>query len=276
MNTYPIIDTVSLTVRNLESSLDFYQTKLGFHLHDRNGNRAGLGSPDMAFLNLVENPKAKRIRGTGGLYHFAVLLPSRPDLARMLVKLIEARTPLQGLSDHGVSEAIYLPDPDGNGIEIYRDRPQDEWPTKEGELQMTTMSLDVEDLIAGAGKNPQHFQGLPAGTFLGHMHLHVGEIAEAEAFYSGILGFELMQRYGPTASFLSMNGYHHHIGINTWNGRGVPPAPEGALGLRWFSIRLGEKDALERMQAAGAEFTDADGAYLNDPSGNKILILNSA
>ncbi len=277
MNTYPIIDTVSLTVRNLESSLDFYQTKLGFHIHDRNGNSAGLGSPDRAFLNLVENPMAKRIPGTAGLYHFAVLLPSRPDLARILVELIEARTPLQGLSDHGVSEAIYLPDPDGNGIEIYRDRPEEEWPKQGSQLEMVTDPMDVDSLLALSDKSTFENLGLPAGTVLGHMHLHVGEIAEAEAFYSGVLGFDLMQRYGPTASFLSINGYHHHVGVNTWNGVGIPPAPEGALGLRWFSMRLAENGISERLRDADVEFSEGpEGPYVLDPSGNKILILDGA
>ncbi len=277
MNTKPIIDAVSLTISDLERSLDFYQNSLGFHLHNRKGATANLGSPDKPFLNLVEKPTAKRYRGTAGLYHFAVLLPSRRDLAQLLLWLIENRTPLQGLSDHGVSEAIYLPDPDGNGIEIYRDRPHGEWPFQDDQLQMVTEPLDIDDLLKNAtAPSPNKFE-LPSGSFLGHIHLHVSEIAETENFYRAVLGFDLMQRYGGAAAFLSLHSYHHHVGVNTWNGVGIPAAPEDAIGLRWFSVRRGEKGFRERIRDSGVEFVDqVEGTYLDDPSGNRILILDAA
>ncbi|MBC8507906.1 MAG: VOC family protein [Anaerolineales bacterium] len=272
MDTKPIIDTVSLTIKDLPASLDFYQKNLGLHLHSNNGGKALLGSAEKAFLELVENPNAKRYRSVAGLYHFAVLLPTRVDLARILRHLIEMQTPLQGLSDHGVSEAIYLPDPDGNGIEIYRDRPQDEWPTINGELQMVTESLDVDGLLAEIDAKSNSFGEIPDKTYLGHIHLHVGKISNAEKFYTDALGFDLMQRYGNSASFLSRNGYHHHIGINTWNGTGASLHPDDAIGLRWFSLQGGD-DLIARVKASDVGYEESqDGVFVHDPFGNGIML----
>ena len=272
MKTNLVIDSVSLTITNLERSLDFYLNILGFDLHSRNENSAKLGSQNHQFLALVENPDAKRYRRPAGLYHFAVLVPSRIELARMLWQLIETQTPLQGLSDHGVSEAIYLPDPDGNGIEIYRDRPQSEWPKQNGELQMVSLPLDVDHLFSEFGAKSQQFSGLPADTFLGHIHLHVGDIAAAEDFYARFLGFDLMQRYGNSASFLSLNGYHHHIGINTWMGTGTSSLPQDAIGLRWFSIN-GSNEMLAHVKSSQSKFEENEqGIFLRDPFENGVYI----
>jgi len=273
MESTPTIDTVSLTIKDLDRSLDFYQNKLGFYLHNRNEKSADLGSADHAFLNLVENPAAKRYHGTVGLYHYAVLLHSRVELARMLMWLIESQTPLQGLSDHGVSEAIYLPDPDGNGIEIYRDRSRDKWPMMDDQLQMVTKPLDIDSLLAELGEVSQQVYGLPEGAFLGHIHLHVSDIAKAENFFVNVLGFDLIQRYGSTASFLSMNDYHHHVGVNTWNGADAVPLPADALGLRWIEKQLGRNDIQDHVEASAVDVVEhSRGILIKDPFGNGIVL----
>jgi catechol 2,3-dioxygenase len=226
---------------------------------------------------LTEQPEARSVSGTTGLYHFAILVPDRPALARSLRRIANSRTPVQGFADHGVSEAIYLPDPDGNGVEIYRDRPRAEWPVENGQLQMITDPLDIDDLLAEAAGQFAPESGLPPKTTLGHIHLHVAHIGLAEVFYRDLLGFELMQRYGPTASFLAAGGYHHHVGVNTWAGAGAPPPPEDAIGLGWFTISLPDQVELEkvaaRLREAGLTPEErTEGLFLRDPSQNGLML----
>ncbi len=266
---------VHLTVANLDRSLAFYQHNLGLHLRRRQGQTAFLdaGGPDL--LLLTEQLGARSVSGVTGLYHFAILTPSRPALAQSLRRLAETRTPLQGFADHGVSEAIYLPDPDGNGIEIYRDRPREEWPWRNGQLMMVSDPLDVNGLLALEPIEP--WNGLRRETILGHMHLHVAAIPPAEAFYCGGLGFELMQRFGPSAGFASAGGYHHHLGFNTWAGQNAPPPPPDAVGLRYFTIVLPHADALtaevKQLESAGIDFKEKNGiVFLRDPSGNGLVL----
>lgn len=269
---------MSLTVADLTRSLGFYSDVLGLATAERSNGSALLAAGDRPLLHLVELPGArpKPARATG-LYHFAILLPSRPDLARWLRHVLEARWPLQGWSDHGVSEAVYLADPDDNGIEVYRDRPRSEWPVSNGELQMVTDPLDVRDLLAQAGDGSTPWT-MPTGTVMGHVHLHVASIPQAQAFYCDVLGFDLMQRYGPSALFVSAGGYHHHIGLNTWAGVGAPPAPAGSAGLRFITIVIPDETSLEslvaRAQLAGIAVTPQDGGWqLQDPAGNGIRLL---
>ena len=271
------LGAVHLTVTDLDRSLDFYRDRLGFHLHRREGTTAYLGAGRADLLILTDQPHARPSSGTTGLYHFAVLSPDRPALARSLQRLAETRTPLQGFADHGVSEAIYLADPDGNGIEIYRDRPRAEWPVDRGRLQMVTDPLNVDDLLAELAGQPAPERGLPPETILGHIHLHVAHIDQAEALYCDLLGFELMQRYGPTASFLAAGGYHHHLGLNTWAGVGAPPPPADAVGLRWFSICLPDQAELDKVTArlheAGLTLEEwAEGIFLRDSSENGLIL----
>lgn len=268
---------VSLAVADLVRSLRFYGDVLGLRPVERSNGRALLAAGETPLLRLVEQPGArpKPARATG-LYHFALLLPCRPDLARWLRHVLESGWPLQGWSDHGVSEAIYLADPDGNGIEVYRDRPRAEWPMANGELQMVTDPLDAASLLALAdGAEP--WQAMPAGATMGHVHLHVRRIDEAQSFYCGLLGFDLIQRYGPSALFVSAGGYHHHVGLNTWAGVGAPPAPAGSAGLRYFTMVVPDEASLAslvaRVQQAGIAVTpQSDGWYLHDPSGNGIRL----
>jgi len=207
-----VLGYVHLTVSDMGQSLDFYQQSLGMTIHRREGNTAYLGAGQADLLMLTENREARQVRGTTGLYHFAILVPSRVELAQSLKRIAEMRTPVEGFADHLVSEAIYLPDPDGNGIEIYRDRPRAEWQYSGNQLKMATDPLDIDGVMAELQGNNGEWSGMHSDTVIGHIHLHVANIAQAEAFYNGVLGFDLVLRYGPSASFLSAGGYHHQIG----------------------------------------------------------------
>jgi catechol 2,3-dioxygenase len=282
MKNFPIhpdttIGYVHLTIANLNRALTFYQDKLGFQLHRRNGDTAYLGAGGPDLLVLTEQPGARSVSGVTGLYHFAILTPSRVALAQSLRHLAETRTPLQGFSDHLVSEALYLADPDGNGIEIYRDRPRAEWPRQNGQLQMATDPLDIEGILAELGPQPEPWSGLQPETIIGHVHLHVATIPAAEAFYMDTLGFDPILRYGPSASFVSAGGYHHHLGLNTWAGVNAPPPPPDAVGLRYFTINLPDAAALaavvERVEGAGVAFQEKDEVvFLRDPSQNGVVL----
>ncbi len=271
------IGTVALSVANLEASLTYYQRHIGLRLHRREGDVAYLGTGGVDLLRLAEKRGARKSFGTTGLYHYALLLPTRTDLALALRHFATQQTTLSGMANHAVSEAIYLSDPDGHGIEIYRDRPLQEWEFVNGCLKMSVEPLDVADLFDTLLHMPaQPWDGLPADTRMGHIHLHVSNLAAAEQFYCQLLGFELMMRYGTGASFLATGGYHHHLGINIWNGAGAPPPPPDALGLQWYEICASAAELpqiLMRLEAAGVPLTPQNtGWRLADPAGNPILL----
>ncbi len=278
LNAKTRLGYVHLTVADLARSLDFYQDNLGFQLHHQEGDTAYLGAGGADLLVLTEVPGARHPGRTTGLYHYAILVPSRLELGRSLRRIAETSTPVQGFADHLVSEAIYLSDPDDNGIEIYRDRPREEWQYgPDGTVQMATDPLDVDDLLAEAAVDSDPWPGLHRDTVLGHMHLHVRNLAEAEAFYRDVIGFDLVIGGWHQASFLSVGGYHHHLGINTWAGVGAPPPPEGAIGLRHFLIVVPGEDDLaalrDRLARAGVAFERRDGGlFLRDPSQNGVLV----
>jgi catechol 2,3-dioxygenase len=263
-----------LTVTDLERSVEFYERAIGLRAHRRDDGPAALGAGG-DLLVLHEQPGARPPGRHAGLFHLAILLPSRLELARALRRVIDAGAPLQGASDHGVSEALYLADPDGNGLELYADRPREAWPHDAGGgLEMVTEPLDLHELLAGLddGVSPVADER----TILGHAHLHVGDLDAAIAFYRDVVGFELMQTFGNSAGFLSAGGYHHHLGVNTWAGVGVPPAPPDTVGLRHWTVVLAdaaEREALRgRLEAAGVEAEERDGGVLaRDPSGNAVL-----
>ena len=217
-------------------------------------------------------------RRTTGLYHLAILLPTRRDLASALVRLAQSRWPLDGASDHLVSEALYLSDPDGNGIEIYRDRARAEWPSRDGQIEMATLALDLDDVIGELEGATSIDPTVPAGTVIGHVHLQVADINDAEAFYNGVLGFDVTVRGYPGALFVSAGGYHHHIGLNTWQSAGAAPPASGSVGLRSFEVTLPDPaalaDVVDRVHRAGLTTeTAAGGATLvRDPSGNGVLL----
>jgi catechol 2,3-dioxygenase len=267
---------VHLTVSDLERALVFYQRSLGFQIHRQEGDAAFLGAGRDDLLVLTEQPGAVRVPRTTGLYHFAILVPSRLELARVLRNLINTETALDGGADHMVSEALYLSDPDGNGIEIYRDRPRSDWEYVSGTLKMGTDPLDYDGILAELKNDFGAWAGLPPDTILGHMHLHVADIPEAEEFYANIIGFDVMVRYHTNASFLSAGGYHHHLGINTWNGVGAPPPPPDAVGLRYFVVQLPSNEEKEklitRLETANISFEKrADGLFVRDPSQNGLV-----
>jgi catechol 2,3-dioxygenase len=248
---------------------------------------AHLGAGGADLLVLTESTSAPRVHGTTGLYHFAILTPSRADLGRALRRLVRTNTVLQGAADHGVSEAIYLADPDGNGIEVYRDRPRVEWPfvgglpadaSAKAGLRMGADPLDLDGILAEPDGADE--EGLAPATVIGHVHLHVSHLADAERFYVGVLGFDLMQRYGPSALFVSAGGYHHHVAVNTWAGIGAPPPPRGAIGLRFFVVDVSGAASLEdiarRLESAGIQFEREDAALLtHDPAGNAMKFCAS-
>src|SRR5919201_2881222 len=242
---------VRLTVADLDRARDFYRDAIGLTERRSPDGVLRLGSADPSDLPVVElvgDPDAPpRPRGTTGLFHLAILVPSRPDLARALQRIAEAGWHLNGASDHLVSEALYLSDPEDNGIELYRDRPRDEWPVRDGVIQMSTLPLDLDGVL-GELRREDASAGMPPGTRIGHVHLNVGDLASAEAFYSGALGFDVTVRGYPGALFVSAGGYHHHLGLNTWAGEGAPPAPHGSRGLREFQIVLPSRGALEALK----------------------------
>ncbi len=275
------IGLVSLTVADFGRSLPFYTGNIGLKLLRRDGNVAVLGTAVRPLLELVEQPGAILPKATTGLYHFALLVPSRLELAKTFKNLVETETQFQGFSDHSVSEAIYLGDPDGNGIEIYRDRRRDEWPVQNGRLQMNTLPLDLDSLIGELNGHTASWQGLHDDTSMGHIHLHIRNLDEAEAFYCNVLGFERVMRYGAAAGFVSAGGYHHHIGINTWAGQSAPPPPADAAGLRYYQIILPTRaaltDVIGRLEANGVPYqAENGGIWLRDPSQNNILLQESA
>ena len=227
------IGQVSLTVSNLEQSTRFYRDILGFE-----STPDGLRPPGgRVLIELQEQPDAiPKPRRSAGLFHFAILVPSRAALGRSLRRLTDQRWPISGAADHLVSEALYLSDPDGLGIEIYRDRPREAWRSSAiGELAMGTEPLDLQAVHDAPGAESP-WTGLEAGTVMGHVHLHVPHLDTAEAFYCGGIGFDPIVRGYPGALFVAAGGYHHHLGLNTWAGVGAPPPPEFAAGLRGFTI----------------------------------------
>lgn len=241
---------VRLTVADLDRSLGFYREALGLQVADREDARVALSADGHlpAQIVLTEQPGAQpKPRRASGLYHFALLSPNRHALARAVGRLASTGVRIGGASDHGVSEAIYLSDPDGHGIELYADRPREQWPYRNGQLQMVTEPLDLDSLMAELRGDDQPWSGADPDTRLGHIHLHTADLDRGAAFYHDVLGFDEMQRYGPSALFLSAGGYHHHIGLNTWAGVGVPPPPAGSVRLQGFSIVLPTTDELARL-----------------------------
>lgn len=245
------IGSVSLTVRDLERSAAFYREVLGFRIDQRTAVAAALSADGArTLIELHERADAvPRPRRCTGLFHFAILVPDRAALGRSLRHLVEQDWPLTGVADHLVSEALYLNDPDGLGIEIYRDRRRDTWKKVNGQIAMATDPLDLQSVANEPGAELP-WGGLEAGTVIGHVHLHVPSLAEAERLYCGIVGFEPMVRTYHGALFVAAGGYHHHLGLNTWTGEGAPPPPENAVGLRWFSVRARDLPAGEVVDDA--------------------------
>ena len=280
---------VALTVANLENQVAFYQQVLGLQLHWRDGNQAGLGAGGADLLRLTEQSGLKRYRHVTGLYHFAVLFPSRRELARAIARLFTLRWP-NSPTDHIMTKTTYLDDPEGNGIELYAESPEDGMFTMEGGKFVTRRAdgtesdgrepLDVEALFALLTEDDKLDQPAPEETRIGHVHLHIRNVDEAVNFYHGVLGFDVMGTAKLfRAAFVSAGGYHHHIGLNTWQGEGIPPAPADAVGLRYFSVVLPDKTALdqvlERVQQAGIPTEQtSNGVLVRDPCNIAVVLTH--
>ena len=265
------LGAVHLTVSHLDGSIAFYERALGLRLHDRDGEVATMGTGAEDLLVLVEEAGAAPGARHAGLYHYALLFSDRRELARAVLRLAATQTRIEGASDHGVSEAIYLRDPDDNGIELYADRPRSAWPpprTAGDRLEMYTIALDMKDLMREVdGEEPREHAG--PGVVVGHLHLHVGDIEQGLGFYRDVLGFELMVRLS-SAAFVSAGGYHHHLGFNVWLGPDVKPLPPLTAGLRHWTVLLASRDDVAavraRVEAAGLQARDHDTGFLvRDP-----------
>jgi catechol 2,3-dioxygenase len=270
------VGQVNLKVQSLERSLAFYKEIIGFKVLEQSERSANLTADGKTVLLTIEQPVnvVPKQGRTTGLYHFALLLPKRSDLAKIVQHFLEIGLKF-GSSDHLVSEALYLSDPDGNGIEIYIDRDPSEWNWQNGEVEMAVDPLNFQDLLSG-GKQ-QSWKGLPAATVMGHIHLHVSELKKTEEFYIKGLGFEVVNRYGTQALFISDGKYHHHIGLNTWNGIGAPIPPPNSAGLESFTLILPNEEKrqkiIEQLKSIGASVTEANGSFVtSDPSGNRIIL----
>ncbi len=271
------LGAVHLTVADLDRSVDYYERDIGLAVREREDGRAALGTGGEDLLVLVEEPGAKPADGFSGLYHFALLVPDRADLARWLTHAARDRVQLVGVSDHFVSEALYLRDPDHHGIEIYADRPRELW---EGQVwqRMTSLPLDTDDLVSVLDDPASaSFEGLATGTVMGHLHLRVSEIAPTVAFYGDALGFGLMAQLGAHAAFLSAGGYHHHIGANTWESAGAGQAPSGYSSLRHATVVLPSVESRDALvERAGGAVDEVDGSpVIRDPSGNRLVLATA-
>ena len=269
---------VALIVTDLDRSLRYYEHNIGLRVRRQEGRTAWLGVDGRDLLQLSELRGARPVqRGHTGLYHFAILTPSRFELSRTLHHLVATDTSIDGASDHGVSEALYLTDPDGHGIEIYRDRPRAEWPKPGGRLNMTVDPLDARGLLAETVGGNQAWAGLHRDTVIGHVHLHVADLRDAEQFYVGALGMDLMQRFGNQALFVAAGGYHHHLGLNVWAGwarRRRRATLRGWTGASCGTLRRQHLAAtVAQLEAAQVPVVAEEGRWwVYDPARNLVLL----
>jgi catechol 2,3-dioxygenase len=268
---------VHLTVADLGRAVAWYERALGLRVHRRDEQEAELGDGAETLVVLHEDPQARPAGRHAGLYHYALLYPSREELARAALRLFTTRTPIQGASDHRTHEAIYLPDADGNGIELAADRPREAWPQDLG-YRHGPAPLDFDALLATIdGEQPAEHVG--DGMRVGHVHLHVGDVDEGLAFYRDRLGFDEQANLG-SAAFVSAGGYHHHLGFNVWNGRGVGPQPPDTVGLREWTIELPSaadvQDVRERLERGGVQVEPGDrGFVVRDPWETAVRVVEA-
>ncbi len=271
------LGAVHLTVGDLERSLVYYREVIGLELQERENGRASLGAGERELLVLVEDPGAAPVAGATGLFHLALLLPTRADLAHWLTHAGREGIPVPGASDHFVSEALYLRDPDRHGIEIYADRPRDVWVGQVAE-RMTSLPLDLGDILRELDDpESEEFEGLPPGTTIGHLHLAVADVDETAAFYGDVLGFSRTAEVPGQAVFFAAGGYHHHVAGNVWESKGGHPAPDGAAALRHGTLVLptpGDRDAVvARLEDAGYAVEDSPfGPLVRDPAGIPLVL----
>ena len=271
------IGAVALNVRELDRVAGYYRDLLGLSELARTAGTVQLGVGNTMLLQLDHRPDAKADDPReAGLYHTAFLMPTRADLARWVKRIAAARVPVTGASDHGVSEAIYLDDPEGNGVEVYADRPPETWNWQDGLVAMPTERLDVADLVGAADRRPDYSEA-PTGLRIGHIHLRVGDLDAAERFYQGDIGLAPTRRRGG-AVFMSSARYHHHVAANVWHSQGAGRRDESRAGLAWFSIEANDGATLDtlaaRLRAAGAPLMAASaGLETSDPWGTRIRLV---
>lgn len=282
-NTYVIPDATTigkttLGVANLDKMVRYYENVIGLTLLKKDANSAEMGLGETAVLHLESRPNGKQHKNATGLYHLAILVPGRADLGQWLRHYIQTQQRMiDGAGDHLVSEALYLTDPEGNGLEIYRDRPRESWEYEGNQIKMATLAVDLPAVVAAA--HPTQFTGMAQGTIIGHIHLQVHNIDEATNFYTHVLGFSYMTGY-PEASFLSAGGYHHHIGANIWHSHGASPPPRGSLGLIRYEIQLpgseGIAGLLTHLKTVGYPVQiNNERITMTDPSGIEVIITAS-
>jgi catechol 2,3-dioxygenase len=269
-------------VADIGRSVDYWENAIGLGVSSRENGTARMGVPGRDLVVLEEQPGARPGRGTNtGLFHLALLVPDRASLAAWLEHAASSGVRLTGASDHFVSEALYLRDPDGHGIEIYRDRPRDTWTTgADGSLNIGTVALDIDDLMS-AREPSRPFERMPDGTVMGHIHLQVAQLLEARRFYTDVLGLDLMVEIPAQASFLATGGYHHHVGMNVWAGVGAPPPPPDQAALKRAVLEVDSADRLDEIEArladAGSEpVRDGDRLLVADPSRNPLELRVAA
>ncbi len=280
-STTPVsVAEAALRVRDLDRMVAYYRDSIGLSIIGRDAQGARLGVDGRTLLHLIAAPDAAlEPPSAAGLYHIAFLMPSRAELGRWLVHAALTRIPLTGFADHAVSEAVYLDDPEGNGLEVYSDRPRETWTWQDGIVTMGTDQLDVDSLLALADTTRDTFVRAPAGMLIGHIHLRVGDVTTARGFYEQGLG--LVSTRGDSrrgAAFVSSGGYHHHIAMNIWNSRGAGKRKPAETGLDWFSLRVRDREILaaqsERLRGAGGPVTDiAGGLEASDPWGTRVRLM---
>jgi catechol 2,3-dioxygenase len=282
-----MMGAISLKVANLDNQLELYQKVMGFKLHWREGNKAGLGAGGNDLLLLTEEPNLKKYRGVTGLYHVAYVFPNKRELAIAMARLFAIKYP-NSPTDHIMTKTTYLDDLEGNGIELYCESPEDgtwkfangkyESYRKDGSWSNGREALDVDELFGHLKEDDKLDVSIPPETRVGHVHLHVRNVEEAVDFYHGILGFDVMGLAKEfQMGFVSAGGYHHHLGLNTWQGAGAPPPPADAVGLRYFTIDLPDQKAYDevvaRVDAAGLPSNQTEaGLLLHDPSQNGVVL----
>jgi len=272
------IGAAALKVRDIERVTNHYRDVIGLTVLARGAASVTLGTGEGALLTLEPRPDAALESPTAaGLFHIAFLMPSRRDLARWLVHVARNQTPLTGFADHSVSEAVYLDDPEGNGIEVYADRPSELWRWEDGRVVMGTRRLDVDDILSLTDTRASDYAGAPDGLRIGHVHLRVGDVDAGDRFYRDLLGLAPTSRRD-TASFLSSGGYHHHLALNTWNSAGAGRRDDGRTGLAWFSLMTDKPELMtaqaDRLTAAGIATTALSGGFESlDPWGTRVRLL---
>jgi catechol 2,3-dioxygenase len=274
------IGAVGLVARDLDRLTEFYRSLLGLTVLDRTDRIAKLGVAGAALIEIEHRPSAKPDNPTeAGLYHTAFLMPTRQDHARWITHIARNRLPITGASDHGVSEAFYLDDPEGNGIEVYNDRPRERWTWEKDLVVMQTKQLDIEAILTEIDPATSTYPAAPEGLRIGHIHLRVGSVEKAEGFYRGVIGLDLTRRRGG-ATFMSSGGYHHHVGANVWHSDGAGRRDDARAGLSWFSVEAADgaayDGALARLKAAGVSVeTMADGIETLDPWATRIRLVKA-